>query len=1097
MEIDALVKKLNLSCQSQPQELTEVFAVSSLGLLFKKLFLFKKQPHLVVATPQDLEKIKSFLDVYPLPCPVFSLSSTSVLTNKEIKNARLKWLAHAASHSPSLFLTTPLALLKKTQTPLSLIVLKKGGVLPDFLKQGYQEQEFIHKKGDFSVRGYLIDVFSPAYDQALRLEVFEEKIQSLHLLSKDFKKREKELDKALLPALWEWTLSGEKRKSLCQLARTHLAEHPSMHQDALLKSLSREQNPEHLSPFLNALDSSCALDVFDKKPVLWMIEPEKVKKFFEQETQKIQTLHPLFKSEFLYLPWKTLEKKIQMFVRARPQAFSQNACQPFPSQQIKPSQDIKKSISHLSAKHLVFFSKNSQNEHKIKSQILNKNPSFVSEKTFYFLRGHLKENFVSSEGTAYLQAETFFTQTTESFVFFKQRFQSVEFSQLEKGDLVVHRQYGIGQFQGLETLKTQNQVQDFFILLYKNRDKLLLPAYKAKELKKYSKKFITKSSEHLLDSLGDPRRWENKQKQAKKYIQSITVDLIRVYKARKQSHRKSFDSATEDLHVFAQEFPFEETPAQNQALKEIFSDMDRSYPMNRLLCGDIGFGKTEVALRAAFRALSNGFQVCFLVPTTLLSLQHYNHFQKRLKDWPFEVVLLNRFVSAAKREKIFQNLNQGKSHFLISTHSVFSPHLSFKNLGLLIIDEEHRFGVKQKEKLSLLKRNLDILSLSATPIPRTLNMVFTGVKDISVIASPPQNRKPIEIALKSWEDSQIDSFIAQASRREKQRNGQILFVHNRIQSIQKRFEHLQALLPELKLACAHGKLKTSELEQITLDFFDKKIDLLVSTNIVESGLDIPQANTLFIDRAHEMGLSQIHQLKGRVGRSERQAYCYFLVPRRTALSPVAEERFSLLEKYKNLGDGFHLAMHDLESRGAGSLLGAEQSGHIHSLGEDLFFEILNETLTEEKQGFVNPEIQWPLSVGIPSSYIPDTKLKLLYYKSLSEAQSSQQLEQLKQEFLDNFGDWPEEVENLFSLLEIQLLCKQQLIKHLKVSSSSLSLTFHQKTKIPAEKILAFVAQDQWKIQQEYSLKIPLEKTNLIQQIFTVLNKLKDLTLLES
>ena len=513
------------------------------------------------------------------------------------------------------------------------------------------------------------------------------------------------------------------------------------------------------------------------------------------------------------------------------------------------------------------------------------------------------------------------------------------------------------------------------------------------------------------------------------------------------------------------------------------SDMDEEYVMDRLLVGDTGFGKTEVALTAVFRALANNYQVCFLAPTTVLSLQHFKNFKERFKNTPYELALLNRFVSTKQKNQLFEKIRQGSVDFLISTHSVFNTQLSFKNLGLLVLDEEHRFGVRQKEKLFRFRKNLDVLSLSATPIPRTLNMALTGIKDISVITQPPKQRKTVKMILKSWEDS-LEKEIIKVCRQEKSRGGQVLFIHNRVKSLNQRAEHLSRLLPDFKIAQVHGK--SPHLDRIILDFFNKKYDLLLSTNIIESGMDIPQANTLFIDRSHEMGLSQIYQLKGRVGRSDKQAYCYLLYPERSRLTPLAKERLNLLETYTYLGSSFQLALYDLENRGAGSIFGAEQSGHIQSLGEEFYFEILNEHLKSQEGLFVEPEISMPFPAGIPPQYIPDPRLRLLYYKNLSESPQEKERLAIRQEIQEDFGPLPPELENLFALLNFRELCKKWGIIDLKLTESFLRASFHPDSPVPSQKIVQLLVAKEGLMLSPNTVKIPLKSPQFLEECREIL-----------
>ncbi len=1097
---------------SSPKEIRGVEAFSSLALLFEKIFVpEQKSPQILVAPDRDLKKIKKFLLLKKPKFSWFDLPAaplTNSLFAEKIWNQRRLWQSWAKQDSPSLFLTTPLSLLKKSSLKPPFLLLKKGDTLEDFEKLGYKQKSFVEKVGDFSQRGFLLDIYSPSYSSALRLELMDDKILHINLLSKDLKKREDSLEEALISSLKEWQLSGEDKKNLCQILKDRFTKDELPFREDLLKKISRGDTPFGFESILNTLDETCSLDFFSQKPTLWILEPENTKKDFEESLKKIEEEYPLFKKDFLYLPWKKLTLESQITIHASAPPFTNPSektnlqINHFHSKVLKKPKNLKTLLEDTPVDYIIFVSQNLSLEKQIK-QILFETPLENQEKsldtqtsfqgkTLVFLQGILEESFFSEEGSAYLQSEHVLPQAkqasqTSTFEFFRQQSKSLEFSQMEQGDLVVHRQHGVAQFEGLKTLTTHGQTQDFFVLLYQKGDKLFLPAHKAKEIKRYSRKSNVKITKHLLDRLGDPRRWETKKSQAKKHIQSIALDLMNLYKKRKQSFRKPFQSVAKPLEIFAQAFPFEETLSQKKVIKEVLADMDQSHPMDRLLCADVGFGKTEVALRASFRALENQLQVCFLAPTTLLSLQHYENFKLRFKNWPFRISLLNRFNSEKQKKEIFKNVQNGKIDFLIATHSVFSPHLFFKNLGLLIIDEEHRFGVKQKERLSRFKHNLDTLSLSATPIPRTLNMALSGIKDISVLSTAPAKRKPIKTFLKSWDEG-IEDFIVESCKFEKNRGGQILFVHNRIKSIYQRAEQLQKLLPNFKIACVHGNMKSSDLEKIILDFFEKKFDLLLATNIIESGMDIPQANTIFIDRVHEMGLSQIYQLKGRVGRAEQQAYCYLLIPRREGLSSIAKERLSLLEKHQSLGAGFQLALHDLETRGAGSLFGGEQSGHLHALGEDLFFEILNESLEDQKEGFVDPEINLPLSIGIPSSYIPDSRLRLLYYKSLSEAEKTDRLENLKQDLLENFGAFPEDLKNLFSLLKIKSICKNLLIRDLKVSETCLTLVFHEKAKVPLEKVLSCIETKGWGMPTEHSLKIPIKKEEMFLQIENILKE---------
>ena len=1146
----------NLKTLSCSLDLSGVEAISSLALLFEKEGFLKKK-HLIVASSKDLEKLKSFLIFKQTKIPWYELPpfpKPKSPHSESIRVKRRKWQSWAGfSESPlGLFLASPQALLKKSHSSLNSSVIKVGGIFSQTVLMPYTKTAFVERVGDFSSRAFLIDIFSPAYDTPLRFQLRGDQIQSIHLLDRDFKRRQKELEQALIPSPYEWRFKGEDRKKLCSYLKKQESSLKSSLPLELFKNFSRGTVFFGWENLLNCLDKTCSLDFFSVSPQIWLFEPEKAKHQFLEEKSKLEREHPFFTEKNLFLDWEKLEgreqkkgeqgSKIQKrehqaeqklgTKKLKPQKTTQGILNLQNLKQEKFTQEKQKTNSHqsflirvrtdlphqlplakketkdfrLKSLSSFLFKKSGQlkedlknlpvnniifagaKKEELKSLLLKENilasshEDFFEGKSLIFLPTQIKESFFCKGDTAYLKVEDLIPrkkQNLNHFYFFRQKAKALEFSRLELGDLLVHRQYGIGEFIGLKSLKMLGKKEDFIVMIYKDGDKLFVPAYKASQVKRYSRKRTDQITKTLLDRLGNPKAWERKKSKAKKHIQSLAIELIELYKLRKQKKRRPFAPVTEALDHFAKDFPWTETPDQKRTIQEIMADMNREQPMDRLLTADTGFGKTEVALRACFRALENNFQVCFLAPTTVLTLQHFENFKHRFNNTPFKLELLNRFISKKQKEFIFQQIKAGKIDFLIATHSVFSPQLLFKNLGLLILDEEHRFGVRQKERLFRFRKNLDVLSLSATPIPRTLNMALTGIKDISVISQPPAQRKPVQMILKAWDEG-AESLIVQASQREKARGGQILFVHNRVKTLYQRAEWLKKVLPHFRIAVAKGQMK--DLDKVMLDFFEKKYDLLLATNIIESGMDLPQANTLFIDRVHEMGLSQIYQLKGRVGRSSEQAFCYLLFPERNRLSVLAKERLELLEKYAGLGEAFQLALNDLENRGAGSLFGSEQSGHLQNLGEDLYFEILNEQLTDQKEIFIEPEISLPFSAGIPDTYIPEPRLRLLYYKSLSEALGEEARLSLKFELLEEFGPFPEELNQLFFLLELRDCCKKLLIQDFKATKQSLSLTFHEKTPVSPEKILKILKKRKGKMTTDLNCTLLLDSGNFIKDL---------------
>ncbi|CAG1023169.1 partial Transcription-repair-coupling factor, partial [Patescibacteria group bacterium] len=511
----------------------------------------------------------------------------------------------------------------------------------------------------------------------------------------------------------------------------------------------------------------------------------------------------------------------------------------------------------------------------------------------------------------------------------------------------------------------------------------------------------------------------------------------------------------------ADAFPFEETPDQQAAIDAILIDMSSGQPMDRVVCGDVGFGKTEVAMRAAFIAAQNGKQVAVLVPTTLLAQQHYQNFQDRFADWAVRVEVLSRFVTPKQQKQLAQQLEDGQIDIVIGTHALLSKQLQYKNLGLVIIDEEHRFGVRQKEHFKKLRHELDLLTLTATPIPRTLNMAMAGLRDISIIASPPPNRHVIKTFISEW----VDSHIQEACLREIKRGGQVFFLHNDVKTMEKMARDLEALIPEARIQIAHGQMPERELESIMRDFYHQRFNLLLCTTIIESGIDIPSANTIVINRADKLGLAQLHQLRGRVGRSHHRAYAYMIVPPKSLLSKDAQKRLEAIEASGDLGAGFMLSSHDMEIRGAGELLGDEQSGQIQEIGFSLYSELLERAVNALKSG-KQPELDTPMDKGvevelqaaalIPEDYLPDVHLRLVQYKRIASADTLQDLHDLKIEMIDRFGLLPEQVKTLFEIAELKQQAEPLGIKKIEAHSAGGRLLFKEQPNINTEQLILLI-----------------------------------------
>ena len=626
-------------------------------------------------------------------------------------------------------------------------------------------------------------------------------------------------------------------------------------------------------------------------------------------------------------------------------------------------------------------------------------------------------------------------------------------SELNPGDFVVHVEHGIGRYQGMKRLKLMGVESDFLDVLYQGSDRLYVPVDELGKLQKYIGAEGGASAH--LDRLGGVA-WERAKARAKKAVEEMAKELLELYAARAVAPGHA---CSPDDHLYREmetAFEYEETPDQAQAIVEVKKDLEGPHPMDRLVCGDVGYGKTEVAIRAAFKVVLDGKQAAVLVPTTLLARQHHQTFSARLAAFPVRVEMLSRFTPKVRVKEIVRGLSDGTVDIVIGTHRLLQKDISFGDLGLLVVDEEHRFGVKHKEKLKALRKQVDVLTLTATPIPRTLHMSIAGIRDLSVIETPPPDRLPIKTIVTRYDRA----VIKEAVTRELARGGQVFFVHNRIDSIYSIAENLQGILPDIKMAVAHGRMHEEELERVMTGFIEGGYDLLLTTSIIESGLDIPNANTIIINRADRFGLADLYQLRGRVGRSGVRAYAYLLVPGEGGLTETAEKRLRVLSELTELGAGFKLALHDLEIRGAGNILGPEQSGHIAAIGFDLYTQMLEDAVRglrgEAVEEAVDPAMNLKVSAYIPDGYVPDTAHRLGIYKRLAGTRSPGEVEDMRAELADRYGPIPEEAERLLQVMELKVLARILKAAGVEILPTEARITFTDKVDIPPDRLLEFL-----------------------------------------
>ena len=617
--------------------------------------------------------------------------------------------------------------------------------------------------------------------------------------------------------------------------------------------------------------------------------------------------------------------------------------------------------------------------------------------------------------------------------------EKVVFADLKIGDYVVHKNYGIGIYIGINTITADKTTKDYIKLKYQNDDILYVPTSQLDNIRKYIGGDELKPQINKLGS----KDWRETKAKVKKNLREVAKDLIELYAKREKAKGYSFSKDTPWQKQFEDKFPYQETEDQLRCIKEVKQDMESQRPMDRLLCGDVGYGKTEVAIRAAFKAVMDQKQVAYLVPTTVLAQQQYEEFKNRMADFPIRVEILNRFKSAKYQKEVIKKLALGEVDIVIGTHRLLSKDVEFKDIGLLIIDEEHRFGVKAKEKIKQYKANIDVLTMTATPIPRTMHMSIVGIRDMSVIYEPPQNRKPVQTYVLEY-DTEV---IKEAITRELERDGQVFYIFNNVENIQKKADDISKLVPEAIVSYAHGRMTGKEIEDIMEEFIEKKTNVLVCTTILESGIDIPNANTIIVENADRMGLAQLYQIRGRVGRSSRQAYAYITYKKDKMLAEVADKRLKALKEFTEFGSGFKIAMRDLEIRGAGSLLGEIQSGHLEQVGYDTYCTLLDEVVKEMKGEEIETsiDIQIDLNVTsyIPDEYISESSQKIEIYQNIALCKNEENIQNVVDEIIDRYGNMPEELENLLDIARIKYLAKPYYITKIASKKTAVTFTFEQ------------------------------------------------------
>jgi transcription-repair coupling factor (superfamily II helicase) len=650
-------------------------------------------------------------------------------------------------------------------------------------------------------------------------------------------------------------------------------------------------------------------------------------------------------------------------------------------------------------------------------------------------------------------------------------------TELAVGAPVVHEEHGVGRYLGLQTLTAGGMTSEFLQIDYAGGDKLYVPVSSLHLISRYTGAAPENAPLHRLGS----GQWQRARSKAAEQARDVAAELLDVYARREARAGRAFSAPDDQYAAFIAGFPFEETPDQLEAIQDVIADLTSPRPMDRLVCGDVGFGKTEVAMRAAFVAVQTGSQVAVLVPTTLLAQQHYRNFRDRFADFPVRIEVLSRFRSGREQERLMKDLAEGRIDIIISTHKLLHGQVAFKDLGLVIIDEEQRFGVRQKERLKALRAEVDVLTLTATPIPRTLNMALSGLRELSIIASPPPRRLAVKTFVREWNKT----LLREACLREIHRGGQVYFLHNEVRTIEKVARELEGIVPEARMRIAHGQMAERELEGIMQDFYHQRFNILVCTTIIESGIDIPNANTIIINRADHLGLAQLYQLRGRVGRSHHQAYAYLIVPPRKAMTADAVKRLEAIESIETLGTGFTLATHDLEIRGAGELLGEGQSGQIQEVGFTMYMELLERAVAALKAGR-EPQLDQPLALDaeielgapalIPQDYVPDVHTRLVMYKRIASTADAEELRELQVEMIDRFGLLPEAAKNLFRIAELKRIALPMGVRKIELGANEGRLVFGTEPKVDNARLIPLIqGKGGYRLQGTDRLLFPLPK----------------------
>jgi transcription-repair coupling factor (superfamily II helicase) len=1069
------------------------------------LFALESGLPLLVITPRptDAEIFSEALRFFTKPKweihafpPWDSIPYDEIPSHRDFVDRRVQTLSQAAVQDGTVIVTSIQALMQRAMSPHALeqlsIALNVSGeidreeLIERLIRGGYTRVPLVEEKGDFSVRGGIIDLFSPSYRNPLRVEFFGDRIESIRAFEVETQRSHQHYEGvSILPA--KEIMEGSNGPAFTSLfdylhPRTILAIDDPFEveregeafwlqiSERFERAVAKGKSPPVPDRYYLRLETVKSNWGNLRRVLLGEMDiPEmegmggEILRFTVESNEDIRAgLKSLGKRETLLSPlvqrlksWHRRGKEIIIVAHQWGQAER--------LQELLMEYQLTPQLSAIS------FSQWWEGRFSSRSSDL---PSRTEEGDFIILTGDLSTGFrLPSRGLVVITEEEIFGHRKRISKVHRRQGDSfiTSFSELNENDYVVHVDYGIGIYKGLHRLDIQGVSNDYLLLEYLEGDKLYVPVDRINLIQKY---VSFKDRGPRLDRLGGSS-WRRLKRKVGKSIEEMARELLDLYATRQVFKGFGFSKGDGYSKEFEAAFQYEETPDQLEAVKDVMADMEKSKSMDRLICGDVGYGKTEVAIRAAFRAVMDTKQVAVLVPTTVLAQQHYHTFSERFEHYPVIIDILSRFKGRKEQRQTLGKLKEGKIDIIIGTHRLLQRDVSFRDLGLVVIDEEHRFGVTHKERLKQLKKTVDALTLTATPIPRTLHMSLTGMRDLSVINTAPEDRLSIRTFLGRFDED----IIRQAILRELQRDGQVFFVHNRVHNISAMARFLKQLIPEASLAIAHGQMKERELERVMLAFVRKEYNLLLCTSIIESGLDIPTANTIIINHAERFGLAELYQLRGRVGRSNYQAYAFLLVPSETSISGDALKRLRALQELSELGSGFRLAVQDLEIRGAGNMLGPAQSGHIAAVGYEMYTRLLERAVRqlrgEKVLEDITPEMKLPFASFIPNDYIDDPHQRLVFYKRLSSARSEEEIDKMGEELVDRFGPIPSPALNLLEAMKLRQLLTRLRVTKLNLSGERAVIAFDESSEISPQGIVGLVQENSDRFQFTPSFELIL------------------------